>query len=105
MQEAAQVRDELKEVVMQQVEEAISKTSSTAVTHGIKVCAKRCAGWVWARLRKPAMSCGVAGPAVALKPLSHAGTRASTPEGFSGLAAQWEAACKLPALARRGPLY
>ena len=104
-QEAAQVRDELKEVVMQQMEEAIAKTSSTAVTHGIRVCAKRCAGWVRARLRRLALSAAVllAQPAVALKPSSHTGIRASTFNWFSGMAAQWKAACRMHAFARQGP--
>ena len=97
LQEAAQVRDELKEVVMQQMEEAIAKTSSTAVTHGIKVCAKRCAGLGRARLRRLALSAAVllAQPAVALKPLSHTGTRASTLNWVEGLlrSGKWPAEC------------
>ena len=102
MQEAAQVRDELKEVVMQQMEEAIAKTSSTAVTHGIKVCAKRCAGWVWACWRRPAQELWCCWPSCgpeALEPHRH-----QCQHSFSGLAALWEAACKMP-LPATDPLH
>ena len=105
VQEAAQVRDELKEVVMQQMEEAIAKTSSTAVTHGIKVCAKRCAGWLWARVRRPGpMSCSVAGKAVALKPLSHTGPQQALPNGFQGLLRNGKRPAQCMPLCARKPL-